>query len=75
MRTFEEQFKSCFNIIDDLDALLRAHCDRAVPLTADELANIIIGLEYLYKFKLEELLEIYKRDTGRSGDGSGLPNR
>ena len=50
----EQSIMKCWNVVDDVDLLFKQTMDRQVPLTADEYANILLGMKGLYQLKFEE---------------------
>ena len=48
----EQQIMQCWNIIEDIRVVYIRHLDGDKPLTDDEFANIMIGLEKLYDIKI-----------------------
>lgn len=57
---FEQQIMTCWNVTDDLKVLYENVSDRPTPLTEDELANILLGMEQLYQLKFEKLFEMFE---------------
>lgn len=57
----EQQIIQCWNIIDDIKVVYTTHLDGDRPLTEDELANIFIGMEYLYNIKFNNLFSTFEK--------------
>jgi hypothetical protein len=49
----EERIRDCWNVVGDIHVLNEAYQDRG--MTVDEVANVLLGLESLYKLKFERL--------------------
>ena len=45
----------CWNVTDDIKLITSQFLDRSPPLTEDEMANILIGIETMYQLKFEKL--------------------
>ena len=57
----EQRIMQCWNIIDDIRVVYTRHLDGEKPLTEDELANILIGMEQLYDIKFYNLFSTYEK--------------
>jgi hypothetical protein len=57
----EYQIMQCWGIIDDIKVVYTTHLDGERPLTEDELANIFIGMEYLYNIKFSNLMSTFEK--------------
>lgn len=55
----EQEIMQCWNIVDEIKLIYTYHLDKR-QLSEDELANILIGLEQLYKIKFETLFETFE---------------
>lgn len=56
----EQEIMNCWQIVDDLKTLTKRYMDGATPMTEDEVANVLIGLEHLYQMKFEQLFETFE---------------
>ena len=57
----EQRIMQCWNIIDDIRVVYTRHLDGEKPLTEDELANILIGMEQLYDIKFYNLFSTFEK--------------
>ena len=51
---FEQSIMQCWNVCDDIKLLSEQTLERNPPLTPDEWANILIGMQSLYQLKFEK---------------------
>ena len=54
----EQQIFDCWHIVDDIKVLNESICES--NLTADEVANVLIGLEQLYQLKFDKLFRTFE---------------
>ena len=54
----EQQIFDCWHIVDELKTLGEAVCES--DLTADETANVLIGLERLYSLKFDRMFRTFE---------------
>ena len=59
----EQQIFDCWHIVDDIKVLNESICES--NLTADEVANVLIGLEQLYQLKFDKLFRTFETCIGR----------
>lgn len=59
--TLEEKIMSAWNVVDDIKLLCQQMLDGPRPMTEDEIANFLIGLETIYQFKFEDLFSCYEK--------------
>lgn len=64
----EQQILDCWHVIDDIKMLTTAVCDHSPPLTEDQIANVLIGLETLYQLKFERLYETFEKTLRNQQD-------
>ena len=57
----EQSIMQCWNIVDDIRIIYTRHLDGEKPLTEDELANILIGMEQLYDIKFYNLMSTFEK--------------
>ena len=57
----EQHIMQCWDIVDDIKVVYTTHLDGDKPLTEDELANIFIGMEYLYDIKFKRLMSTFEK--------------
>jgi hypothetical protein len=46
---------------EDLDLLFRHHGDHPVPMTEDEVGNVLLGIKVLHDLRMEKLMDTYCR--------------
>jgi hypothetical protein len=46
---------------EDLDLLFRHHGDHPVPMTEDEVGNVLLGIKVLHDMRMETLMDTYCR--------------
>ena len=51
----EEKMMECWNVTSDIKIVYSEHLDSPMPMSDDEIANILIGIEYLYNRKFQRL--------------------
>lgn len=56
----EQEILNCWHVVDDLKLLTEAVLEREVPLTQDQLANILLGMEELYSLKFTKAFETFE---------------
>ena len=56
----EELIMDCWQVTSDIKVVYEEHLDAPKPMTEDELANILIGMEYMYHRKFERLFREYE---------------
>jgi hypothetical protein len=47
---------------DDLDMLFKHHGDHPVPMTEDEVSNMIHGIKQLHDMRMESLWTVFKKE-------------
>lgn len=57
----EQQILDCWHIVDDIKILTESVCDHSPPLTEDEIANVLIGMQHLYQLKFEKLFNTFEQ--------------
>ena len=57
----EQRIMECWMVVDDIRVVYRRHLDGEEPLTEDELANILIGMEHMYDLKFYNLMSTYEK--------------
>ena len=69
----EQNIMNCWNICEDLDVLTEGVLER--DLTADQIANVLMGLKQLYQLKFERTFENYelmlKQNARKNNEGFG----
>ena len=51
----EQEIMDCWGVVEDINLVYHAHGE-----TSDELANVLLGLETLYKLKFERLFSTFE---------------
>jgi len=57
----EQRIMECWGVVDDIRIVYTRHLDGEKPLTEDELANILIGIEQLYDIKFYNLFSTFEK--------------
>lgn len=57
----EQRIMECWMVVDDIRTVYIRHLDGDKPLTEDELANVLIGMEKLYDIKFENLFSTFEK--------------
>ena len=57
----EQRIMECWMVVDDIRVVYTRHLDGEKPLTEDELANVLIGMEKLYDIKFENLFSTFEK--------------
>jgi hypothetical protein len=57
----EQKIMDCWGVVDDIRVVYTRHLDGETPLTDDEFANIMIGLEKLYDIKFYNLFSTFEK--------------
>lgn len=47
---------------DDLDMFFKHHGDHPIPMTEDEVSNMIYGIKQLHEMRMESLWDTFKRE-------------
>jgi hypothetical protein len=63
----ENCIMECWNVTSDIKLVYEEHLDSPVPMSEDEIANILIGMEQLYNRKFERLFREYEAICGHGG--------
>ena len=56
----EAKIMECWNVTSDIKVVYEEHLDSPTPMNEDELANILIGMEYLYNRKFQRLWQAFE---------------
>ena len=59
MMKLEDRIMSVWSTKEDIDTLLWAVMDKPLPLSEDELANLIIGIAALHESRCQQLYDTY----------------
>ena len=63
----EEKIMECWNVVDDIDVVWTEHSDSKEPMSDDELANILLGMQALYNRKFQRLQASFERVCEHGG--------
>lgn len=58
--TLEEKIMAAWNVVDDMKLLCEQMLDGPRPMTEDEIANCLIGMEAIYRMRFEQLFAQYE---------------
>lgn len=58
---FEQQLLECWGVTKDIKTVYEGVCDSSPPMTEDQIANALIGLEALYELKFEKLWHMFEQ--------------
>ena len=56
----EDLIMECWQVTSDIKVVYEEYLDSPTPMSEDELANILIGMEYMYQRKFERLFREYE---------------
>ena len=56
----EDAIMQAWQTVDDIRLVTEEILDGKTPLNEDEIANALIGLEYLHKFRCSKLFDIFE---------------
>ena len=62
---FEQQLLDCWNVTKDIKTVYEGVCDSSPPMTEDQIANALLGLETLYELKFNKLLSIFENGVSQ----------
>jgi hypothetical protein len=51
----EEKIMDCWGVCEDINVVWTEHADGDMPMTDDELANVLLGMQQLYSLKFARL--------------------
>jgi hypothetical protein len=63
----EQDIMKAWNIVDDIKLLNEMIMDGQVPLTEDQICNILIGMEHIYELRFNKLFSTFEKCI-KSGD-------
>lgn len=55
----EDHIMSVWSTKEDIDTVLWAVMDKPLPLSEDDLANLLIGIAAMHEFRCQQLYETY----------------
>lgn len=55
----EEKIMAAWNVVDDIKLISQAMSDK--PMTEDEIANLLIGIEALYTIRFNDLFNTFEK--------------
>ena len=57
----EQRIMQCWAVVDDIRVVYTRHLDGDKPLTEDEFANVMLGMEKLYDIKFNNLFSTFEK--------------
>lgn len=57
---FEQQIMGCWQVVDDLDLLVKEVCDGDLCRDEDRLANVLLGMKELYSIKFHQMFNTFE---------------
>ena len=67
---FEQQLLDCWNVTKDIKTVYEGVCDSSPPMTEDQIANALMGLETLYELKFNKLWSMYENGVNQQSINS-----
>ena len=67
---FEQQLLECWNVTKDIKTVYEGVCDSSPPMTEDQIANALMGLETLYELKFNKLWSMYENGVNQQSINS-----
>lgn len=67
IHTLEEKIMDCWGVCEDINVVWTEHSDGEKPMSEDELANVLLGMETLYNLKFQRLWRSFEELTKHSG--------
>ena len=67
---FEQQLLDCWSITKDIKTVYEGVCDSSPPMTEDQVANALLGLEALYELKFNKLWSMYENGVNQQSINS-----
>jgi hypothetical protein len=67
---FEQQLLDCWNVTKDIKTVYEGVCDSTPPMTEDQIANALMGLETLYELKFNKLWSMYENGVNQQSINS-----
>jgi len=58
---FEQQMLECWGVTKDIKTIYEGVCDSSPPMTEDQIANALLGLETLYELKFNKLWSMFEQ--------------
>ena len=55
----EQEIMNCWHVVDDISMLTKRYLD-GPQMTEDEVANVLIGIESIYKMRFESLFNTFE---------------
>ena len=72
---FEQQLLECWNVTKDIKTVYEGVCDSSPPMTEDQIANALLGLETLYELKFNKLWSIFENGVSQQSINSTKEER
>ena len=61
MIDLEDAIMMAWRTSDDLDLFFKHHGDHPMPMTEDEVSNMIYAIKQLHDMRMEKLFDVYKQ--------------
>jgi hypothetical protein len=58
---FEQKIMQCWSVVEDIKTLNEQIQDFPGTMTADQVANYLLGLETIYQVKFEQLFDMFEQ--------------
>ena len=62
MIDLEDAIMTAWRTSDDLDLFFKHHGDHPVPMTEDEVSNMVYAIKQLHDMRMEKLFDVFKRE-------------
>lgn len=56
----EQDIMKAWNVVDDIRLLTESLMNGPTPLTEDQIANVLIGMEHIYEMKFNKLFNTFE---------------
>jgi len=57
----EQDIMKAWNVVDDIRLLNEMLMDGPTPMTEDQIANILIGMEHIYELRFNKLFNTFEK--------------
>jgi len=63
----EEKIMDCWKVVDDIKFICEEYYDDIEPMNPDKMANLLLGMEEMYKRKFERLWNDFENASNHGG--------
>ena len=63
----EEKIMDCWGVCEDINVVWTEHSDGDEPMSDDEVANVLLGMEQLYNLKFQRLWRVFEELISHGG--------